>query len=156
MHVFRCYGNIPFYFPKKHKALIIFSFYKILTISGTISTSMSSSLLTSPVLCHVSTGFSIKLSVNSCVNLCHSTSFCFLGNSWSSSFKSKWSNLFFYKSSEDTTQSHISKVAYISSSYFLHFIWVFTLMINLYSSAVIEIKYLIEFIFFQNSKRNPC
>lgn len=129
-------------FPKTHETLIIFSFYKILTISGAMSTSMSSSLLSSPVLCHVSTGFSIKVSVNSCVSLCHSTSFCFLGNSWSSSSKSKWSNVSFYKWTEDTTQWSV----YTSSSYFLHLMWIFTLMSNLHCSAVIEIKYLLEVI----------
>lgn len=133
-------------FPKKRITLIIFSFCNILTISGTISTSMPSSCFSSSGLCHVSTGFSIKLSVKSCVSLCHSTSFCFLGNSWSSSFKSKWSNVFFYKWLENTTQSQISKVAYTSSSYFLHLMWVFILRINLHSSTVT--KYLLEVIFF--------
>lgn len=34
--------------------------------------------------------------------------------------------------------------------------WVFVLMINLHSSAVIEIKYLLEVTFFKNSIRNSC
>lgn len=40
------------------------------------------------------------------------------------------------------------QLIFTSSSHSLHLIYVFTLMINLQSSAVIEIKYLLEVIFF--------
>lgn len=75
--------------------LTVIYFTWFFTISGALSTSMPSLLSASSTLCHVSTGFSIKVSFNRCLSLSHSTSFCFLDNSWSNSFRLKGSNVSF-------------------------------------------------------------